>query len=65
MWAQGLTIGLLIVAGALTHSRSRLGQHEVDHSWKDILDQQERDRRQEAAYAAHLKQIAAAPAASS
>ena len=27
MWAQGLTIGLLIVAGALTHSKHKPGAH--------------------------------------
>lgn len=48
MWAQGLTVGLLVIAGALTHSK-RLESLEhrgnMDHSWKDILDQQERDRK--------------------
>jgi len=48
MWAQGLTIGLLIVAGALTHSqRAESAKHlNTDHSWKDLLDQQERDRQE-------------------
>ncbi|KAF9534571.1 hypothetical protein CPB83DRAFT_203075 [Crepidotus variabilis] len=54
MWAQGLTIGLLIVAGALTHSRKEIAHHEVDHSWRDILEQQERDRKEHAAMAAHV-----------
>ncbi|PPQ83129.1 hypothetical protein CVT25_003706 [Psilocybe cyanescens] len=51
MWAQGLTIGLLIVAGALTHSRrvAYSKEDQNDHSWKDVLDQQERDRKHEAA----------------
>jgi len=55
MWAQGLTIGLLIVAGALTHSQrlrqAEEGQH--DHSWKDLLEQQERDHRLAAEEASH------------
>ena len=29
MWAQGLTVGLLIVAGALTHSQRVLHAEEV------------------------------------
>ncbi|KAF9057854.1 hypothetical protein BJ165DRAFT_1424036 [Panaeolus papilionaceus] len=49
MWAQGLTIGLLIVAGALTQSRRGeiAKANQLDHSWKDVLEQQERDRREE------------------
>jgi len=49
MWAQGLTVGILIGAGALTHNkRAEAAKHlNTDHSWKDLLDQQERDRRQE------------------
>ncbi|KAF8646377.1 hypothetical protein AX16_007243 [Volvariella volvacea WC 439] len=48
MWAQGLTIGVLIAAGALTQSkRAEAAKHvSTDHSWKDLLDQQERDRQQ-------------------
>ncbi|KAF8806269.1 hypothetical protein BYT27DRAFT_7191593 [Phlegmacium glaucopus] len=55
MWAQGLTIGLLIVAGALTHGQRllRAEERQHDHSWKDLLEQQERDRRQEAIAASH------------
>ncbi|KAF9464824.1 hypothetical protein BDZ94DRAFT_1320699 [Collybia nuda] len=50
MWAQGLTIGLLIVAGALTqHKRAEAAQHlNNDHSWKALLDQQERDKQEAA-----------------
>ncbi|TFK62029.1 hypothetical protein BDN72DRAFT_777612, partial [Pluteus cervinus] len=44
MWAQGLTIGLLIGAGALTHTNRDSPKH--DHSWRDLLDQQERDRQE-------------------
>lgn len=49
MWAQGLTIGVLIAAGALTHARhhhdtdDRGVRHlEPDHSWQDIVAQEER-----------------------
>jgi len=59
MWAQGLTVGLLIVAGALTHSKRELAHHEVDHSWRDILEQQERDRKEHAAIATHVAPVAA------
>jgi len=47
MWAQGLTIGLLIAAGALTSKRraATAAQGQTDHSWQDVLEQQERDRR--------------------
>ncbi|KAF8897914.1 hypothetical protein BD779DRAFT_408640 [Infundibulicybe gibba] len=46
MWAQGLTIGILIAAGALSHSRrEEAAKHlNTDHSWRDLLEQQERDR---------------------
>ncbi|KAI0638033.1 hypothetical protein C8Q77DRAFT_1088979 [Trametes polyzona] len=54
MWAQGLTIGIIIAAGVLTHSqRAKKYEEEedhrfrhipADHSWKDILDQEERER---------------------
>ncbi|KAG6856786.1 hypothetical protein H0H87_000754 [Tephrocybe sp. NHM501043] len=40
MWAQGLTIGLLIVAGALTQSRrAAAAKHpNTDHSWRDMVN---------------------------
>jgi len=64
MWAQGLTIGLIIVAGALTQTRraARIENGMNDHSWKDVIDQQERDRKAEAAYAARMKQSTVANA---
>ncbi|KXN89459.1 Respiratory supercomplex factor 2, mitochondrial [Leucoagaricus sp. SymC.cos] len=48
MWAQGLTIGLLIVAGALTQAQRKefAKEQQHDHSWQDILEQQERDRKE-------------------
>ncbi|KAI0824778.1 hypothetical protein BC628DRAFT_410105 [Trametes gibbosa] len=48
MWAQGLTIGVLIAAGVLTQS-SRESAHEtrtVDHSWAHILEEQEKEDRE-------------------
>jgi len=38
MWAQGITIGLLIVAGALSASRrSTEDRKQVDHSWQNVV----------------------------
>ncbi|KAI0368125.1 hypothetical protein BV20DRAFT_969717 [Pilatotrama ljubarskyi] len=66
MWAQGLTIGVLIAAGILTQSQ-RKDSHEnrsVDHSWAHILEEQEKEEREN-----NLRQLArsqnAAPAPSS
>ncbi|OCH90964.1 hypothetical protein OBBRIDRAFT_559092 [Obba rivulosa] len=52
LWAQGLTVGVLIAAGALTHSRhmreSEDGRRhlQADHSWRDVLEAEERARKQ-------------------
>ncbi|KAI0677095.1 hypothetical protein C8Q78DRAFT_987559 [Trametes maxima] len=56
MWAQGLTIGIIIAAGVLTHSQRtreydaeedhRFRHIAPDHSWKDILDQEEKEQAQ-------------------
>ncbi|KAI0353510.1 hypothetical protein OH77DRAFT_1427209 [Trametes cingulata] len=66
MWAQGLTIGVLIAAGILTQSQ-RKASHEnrsVDHSWAHILEEQEKEEREN-----NLRQLArsqnSAPAPSS
>ncbi|CCL99405.1 uncharacterized protein FIBRA_01423 [Fibroporia radiculosa] len=57
MWAQGLTIGILIAAGALTHAKRMKGaevdEHgrrhiEPDHSWQDIIAQEEQHAKEEA-----------------
>ena len=48
MWAQGLTIGVLIAAGVLTQTQ-RQQAHEnrsVDHSWAEILDEQEKEEKE-------------------
>ncbi|KAK7470252.1 Replication factor C, subunit RFC4 [Stygiomarasmius scandens] len=49
MWAQGLTIGILIVAGALKHSQRQAAATSKyeDHSWKDVLEQRERERQED------------------
>jgi hypothetical protein len=40
MWAQGLTIGILIAAGIATHSErtDAARHHAVDHSWRELLE---------------------------
>ncbi|KAI0939297.1 hypothetical protein AcV5_000757 [Taiwanofungus camphoratus] len=52
MWAQGLTIGILIAAGALTHAKrhkevnERGVRHiESDHSWRDIVEAEVREEK--------------------
>ncbi|KIM54903.1 hypothetical protein SCLCIDRAFT_17520 [Scleroderma citrinum Foug A] len=51
VWAQGLTVGVLLVAGALTHSkRQEAMAHRkapIDHSWQTLLDEQEKERLQQ------------------
>ncbi|KAI0751612.1 hypothetical protein C8Q80DRAFT_1268823 [Daedaleopsis nitida] len=56
MWAQGLTIGIIIAAGVMTHKQRTSNDDErrvrhlpVDHSWKDMLDQEEREQARIAA----------------
>ncbi|EJD00948.1 uncharacterized protein FOMMEDRAFT_21421 [Fomitiporia mediterranea MF3/22] len=38
VWAQGITLGIIITAAVLTHGRSEV--HHVDHSWREILDRE-------------------------
>ncbi|KAG9311451.1 hypothetical protein JVU11DRAFT_8566 [Chiua virens] len=50
MWAQGLTIGVLLVAGALTHKNRQeaaangMRRGAVDHSWQAFLEEQQREQ---------------------
>lgn len=48
MWAQGLTIGVLIAAGILTQGQRREAteNRSVDHSWKNILEEQEKEEKE-------------------
>ncbi|KIJ16251.1 hypothetical protein PAXINDRAFT_168766 [Paxillus involutus ATCC 200175] len=52
MWAQGLTIGVLVAAGALTHKNrqeaaaSGMRRAPADHSWQTFLDEQEREKEE-------------------
>lgn len=45
MWAQGLTIGILIATGIATHSqRAEAAKHNtVDHSWRELLEAEARE----------------------
>lgn len=48
VWAQGLTLGVIIATGALTHSqRAKAAQMRKhgNNSWEDILDDQQRKVR--------------------
>lgn len=45
MWAQGLTIGILIATGIVTHSQraEAAKNHVVDHSWRELLEAEARE----------------------
>lgn len=48
VWAQGLTLGVIIATGALTHSQHAKAaqmRKRGDHSWEDVLDDQQRKVR--------------------
>lgn len=49
MWAQGLTIGILIAAGALKHGQraETAAKKYEDHSWRDVLEQQEKEKKED------------------
>nr|VWO95231.1 Acetyl xylan esterase, putative [Ganoderma boninense] len=54
VWAQGLTVGIIIAAGILTQAqRSRVYEEEddrgvrhlpTDHSWMDVLQKREKEK---------------------
>jgi len=51
MWAQGLTIGILIAAGVMTHAqRQEAAQHRapVDHSWANMVEEFQHEEREAA-----------------
>ncbi|KAG2369760.1 hypothetical protein BDR07DRAFT_1388273 [Suillus spraguei] len=54
LWAQGLTIGVIIATAALTHSQraqaANMRKHSPDHTWVFLLDEQrlEKERAQKA-----------------
>ncbi|TBU32920.1 hypothetical protein BD311DRAFT_794677 [Dichomitus squalens] len=48
MWAQGLTIGVLIAAGVLTQTQRQQAHdnRSVDHSWAAILEEQQKEEQE-------------------
>ncbi|KAG6373065.1 hypothetical protein JVT61DRAFT_1832 [Boletus reticuloceps] len=50
MWAQGLTIGVLVAAGAMTHKNRQeaaangMRRSATDHSWQTFLEEQQREQ---------------------
>jgi len=54
MWAQGLTIGVIIGAGVLTHSQreKQYQSRQVDHSWANIVEETQREEAEEAQHKA-------------
>jgi hypothetical protein len=52
MWAQALTIGILIAAGALTaRNRAAIAAHPaVDHSWREVIEEHEKAEHEKAAH---------------
>jgi len=64
MWAQGITIGILIAAGIMTHSqRQQAAEHRapVDHSWANMVEEFQQEERE----AARLRLAKALPSAAS
>ncbi|GJE84172.1 Respiratory supercomplex factor 2, mitochondrial [Phanerochaete sordida] len=61
MWAQGLTIGVIIGAGVLTQSQrqKQFEERSVDHSWANIIEEQQREDEEVAAHKAQKLEIPA------
>ncbi|KAJ7068808.1 hypothetical protein C8F01DRAFT_1119393 [Mycena amicta] len=50
MWAQGLTIGIILTAAGLKTNLNKgesASRPVADHSWMEVLEQQEKDRQEE------------------
>ncbi|GBE79616.1 hypothetical protein BKA93DRAFT_821322 [Sparassis latifolia] len=64
MWAQGLTVGVMIGAGILTHSqRAEAAKHrDVDHSWASIVSIEEEEERERALAQSKLRLLNSTPA---
>jgi len=45
MWAQGLTVGVLIASAGLATSNPKTAAQRPDHSWAYILEEQEKEKR--------------------
>ncbi|KAJ7098691.1 hypothetical protein B0H15DRAFT_821870 [Mycena belliarum] len=49
MWAQGLTIGIILTAAGLKANRNKgesASRPVADHSWMEVVQQQERERQE-------------------
>ncbi|KAJ7462131.1 hypothetical protein FB451DRAFT_1267897 [Mycena latifolia] len=49
MWAQGLTIGIILTAAGLKANHNKgetASMPNADHSWMEVIEQQERDRQE-------------------
>lgn len=46
VWAQGITLGIVLTAAILTHGKSDKQTTPYDHSWKDILDREEEEEKE-------------------
>lgn len=48
MWAQGLTVGVLIVSAVMAgvNSQGEKPAEPEDHSWRAILEEQEAERKE-------------------
>ncbi|KAJ6610428.1 hypothetical protein B0H10DRAFT_2060756 [Mycena sp. CBHHK59/15] len=57
MWAQGLTIGIILTAAGLKHNHNKgeeASRPSADHSWMEVLEQQEKDRQEDQRLKARL-----------
>ena len=43
--AQGITLGIVLTAAILTHGKSNKQSAPYDHSWEDIVDREEEERK--------------------
>ncbi|KAL1754775.1 hypothetical protein FB107DRAFT_263112 [Schizophyllum commune] len=51
MWAQGITVALMIAAGVLTANQrqEKMDHRTEDHSWMDVIEAREKERQLEKA----------------
>jgi len=62
MWAQGLTIGVLIATAGLAHGeygKPRTTKDYADHSWRVMVEQELKDEKQRADAAANAASVSA------
>ncbi|PCH41531.1 hypothetical protein WOLCODRAFT_24814 [Wolfiporia cocos MD-104 SS10] len=56
MWAQGLTIGVIIAAGIATHSQRKEAQEhrQVDHTWQNMVEEFQAEEKMAQAKIPHM-----------